>query len=65
MLKLDGRRSLQRIFICFLTHTSFCHHQVEVEEDYETISVSETFDVEEAQWKENEAFRYSTTFVQL
>ena len=47
------------MYICL----SFFHHQVEVEEDYETISVSETFDVEEAQWKENEAFRYSLRFV--
>jgi len=30
---------------------------VEASEEYETISVSETFDAEEAEWKENEGFR--------
>merc|ERR1719427_1622606 len=31
--------------------------QVEESEDYETISASKTFDIEQAEWKENEAFR--------
>merc|ERR1712183_420047 len=31
--------------------------QVEESEEYETLSASKTFDVEQAEWKENEAFR--------